>query len=135
MDIIVCVYYKTTKSFEFSDAKNPLLLVQNKEYKEIKGDNHSINGQRREGKAFTFTSYATKIDAPTTLYLYTDGFQDQFGGKNNKKFMKKRWKEQLNELSTFPIDQQKEQLEKFLANWMGAYPQLDDILVMGIELS
>ena len=135
MDIVACVIDKTRKELQFSGAKNPLVLVQNGELQEVKGDIYGMNEYRKTGEVVQFTSHTFDISIPTTFYIYSDGYQDQFGGKEGKKFMKKRLRELLGEISTQPMPKQKQILEATLDNWMDGHEQIDDILVMGIEIS
>ncbi|OJJ23327.1 hypothetical protein BKI52_02920 [marine bacterium AO1-C] len=134
MDITICVIDKGNRTLEFAGAKNPLLFIQNGEYKEIKGDIYSINGHRKDGKLISFTSHTLDINASTTIYMYSDGYQDQFGGKSKRKFMKKRFRTMLYENSNRPIEEQKRILETTLDNWMDGHEQIDDILVMGMKV-
>jgi hypothetical protein len=68
------------------------------------------------------------------LYLFSDGFFDQFGWRNNKKFMKKNFKNLLLEIQNVPMRAQRLLLENSFNNWKGDLEQIDDVLVMGIEL-
>jgi serine phosphatase RsbU (regulator of sigma subunit) len=66
--------------------------------------------------------------------MYSDGYQDQFGGDLGKKFMKKRFLELIHKIADLPIEEQQQQLELTLNDWMGDEKQVDDILVMGVKL-
>lgn len=68
------------------------------------------------------------------MYVYTDGFQDQFGGSKNKKLKKNGWRDVLLKASRQPIQDQQSFLDTSLNLWMGEQPQVDDILVMGVHL-
>jgi len=133
MDIALCIYRKEKSILEFSGAKNPLVYIQDNELHQIRGDVHSIGGnQPKEG--FSFKKHMIPIDQPTTFYLFSDGFQDQFGGENNAKFMSKRFKKLLFEIHEKPMQEQLEILTQTLNDWKGSVKQTDDILVMGIKL-
>ena len=109
-------------------------MVCNQQLTEYKGDTFSINDYRKANKDYQFNTQHIDFANNSTMYLYTDGFQDQFGGKDNKKFKKKRWRTLLLKASAKPIEQQKLFLENNLSDWMGNNSQVDDILVMGVQL-
>jgi len=133
MDIALVVIDKEKKILEFAGAKNPLIYIQNNELKIIKGDITSIGGEQNEVRR-SFTSHTINISQPTTFYLFSDGYQDQFGGKKGKKFMSKRFRELLFEIHQKPMEEQKQILENTLQNWMGKEEQVDDILVMSVKI-
>ena len=88
MDITVCMIDKQSMELHYAGAQNPLILLQNNELKEIKGDCYSLNGHRKKRQeAINFTLHIFDISVPTTFYLYSDGYQDQFGGEKGKKFV------------------------------------------------
>ncbi len=138
MDVALCIYRKEKGVIEFSGAKNPLVYVQNNELFQIKGDIHPIGGIRKgkkKGKIKkVFKKHTVVIDQPTMIYLFSDGYQDQFGGEEGAKFMSKKFKQLLLEISNEPVEEQKAILENRLHEWMGQLKQTDDILVMGIKL-
>lgn len=135
MDITICVIDKEAQELKFAGARNPIVLVQNGQLIEVKGDLYSINGYRTQGvEQATYTEHTIDISVPTTLYMYSDGYQDQFGGDLGKKFMKKRFLELIHKIADLPIEEQQQQLELILNNWMGDEKQVDDILVMGVKL-
>lgn len=90
MDASLILWHKNTSKLEFAGAKNPLYFVQNSEMKIIKGDKFSIGGHQRETERI-FTKHQVKIDSETMCYLFSDGFQNQFGGKQKRKFMTKNF--------------------------------------------
>jgi len=81
-----------------------------------------------------FSKKEIHFEKGDVLYLASDGFQDQFGGKRDKKFLRQRFHALLTEISQMPMAVQKEVLEKRLREWMGSTVQTDDITVMGIRL-
>jgi serine phosphatase RsbU (regulator of sigma subunit)/uncharacterized protein HemY len=139
MDIALAVLDPAQQTLQYAGAKTPLLLVQNGEIQEIKASIYSINGYRQQGTKPTFDTHTIDVSVPTTFYLYSDGYQDQFGGKRNRKFMKKRFRELLHSIADQPLPQQKQVLEDSLDQWMHTvqppYPQIDDILVMGVKVT
>ncbi|TRX52219.1 SpoIIE family protein phosphatase [Fulvivirga sp. M361] len=138
MDVALCIYRKEKDVIEFSGAKNPLVYIQNNELFQIKGDVHPIGGFRKSNKKGeikkTFKKHIVQIDQPTMIYLYSDGYQDQFGGEKGAKFMAKRFKNLLLDIHNKPVAEQKKILEETFDAWKGDIKQTDDILVMGIRL-
>jgi len=80
-----------------------------------------------------FTNNEIEIRSGDMFYIFSDGYADQFGGPNNKKFLKRHLKELLAEISTEPVAKQSDLLEKAFELWKGEYEQVDDILVIGIK--
>jgi serine phosphatase RsbU (regulator of sigma subunit) len=101
---------------------------------EIKGDKLPVGGYAHEDEQ-SFTKHVIDISKPTTFYVYSDGFQDQFGGPKGRKFMSRRLKNLLLEIHSLPMGEQKQILEEKLQDWMGEQRQVDDILVIGAHLS
>ena len=134
MDVGLCIYRPREKLLQFSGAKNPLIYVQNKELFKVKGDAHSIGGKKRSGGSFSFKKHEIKIDKPTVVYLFSDGYKDQFGGKENSKFLNKNLHKLLLDIHSLPMHEQKSILEMTINEWKGAHEQTDDILVMGLKL-
>ena len=133
MDMALVVIDKENKTLDFAGAKNPLIYIQNGKLHKIKGDIMGIGGVQTEMERH-FAIHTIDISEPTTFYLFSDGYHDQFGGKKGKKFMTKRFRELLFEIHEKPMEEQKSILEKKLTNWMGKEEQVDDILVMGVKV-
>ncbi|HAI75220.1 MAG TPA: hypothetical protein DCM08_03160 [Microscillaceae bacterium] len=135
MDLVLLVIDKAQSVVTFAGAKNSLLYMQNKVLHEIKGDKVSIGGEQRETDRI-FTPHHISIDSQTTFYLFSDGYQDQFGGPDNKKFKLSQIRELLTGISDQPLQQQQQILAERIQQWMdeGQEKQIDDILVMGIQL-
>jgi len=134
MDMALVVIDKKNKTLEFAGAKNPLFYINNGTSDIIKADHESIGGIKR-GEERIYTRHTLDISTPTTFYLYTDGFQDQFGGENNKKYMAKRFRDFLEKISQLPTNQQATALAVELDEWKGDRQQMDDILVLGVKIS
>lgn len=117
---------------EFAGASNPILLIQNDELTYIRGDNIPIGGYHPKNSHKKFTKHSFTLDVPTTVYMFSDGYQDQFGGENNSKFGSKRLKEMIFEMRDKPIREQGKRLEENINTWLGdPNRQIDDILVLG----
>ena len=133
MDIALVSIDLETQKLEFAGAQNPLIYIQNGQMNKVDGDIMSIGGVQQERERF-FTLHEVDISQPTTFYLFSDGYQDQFGGKKGKKFMSKRFRELLLEIHEKPMGKQRNILEKTLSDWMGKEEQVDDILVIGVRV-
>ncbi|MCS7019291.1 MAG: tetratricopeptide repeat protein [Cytophagales bacterium] len=135
MDIAVCTFDLANKQLEYAGAMSPLYIARNGEIMKINPDKKPVGG-RLMGYTGSFTRCTFDIEGETMLYLASDGYQDQFGGVQNKKFMAKNFRQLLQDIHTLPAYQQKQKLESTLAHWMsfGPQAQTDDILVIGIRL-
>lgn len=134
MDMALCVVDTKTNIVEFSGAKNPLVYVANNEVNRIRGDKESIGGGM-DYRNDEFTTHVIKVESPTWFYMFSDGFIDQFGGPDGRKYMIKNFIDLLAGISILPPDQQREILKNTLKDWLGTkYPQVDDILVVGFKV-
>jgi serine phosphatase RsbU (regulator of sigma subunit) len=133
MDLALVVYDEQTKTLEYAGAKNPLLLIQGGEMKIVKGDKQAIGGRQHEEER-RFTRHEFQLGINDRFYLCSDGFQDQFGGADNQKYMVKRFHKLIHEKHLKPMNSQGSELEQELETWMGSYRQIDDILVMGFQI-
>ncbi len=134
MDLSLCIYRDAAKVLEFSGAKSPLVYVQDGALHQIKGDIHSIGGSRSK-QAQRYKKHSIAIDRPTMVYLFTDGYRDQFGGEENQKFMGKRFLNLLREIYHLPMQDQFSILNRTFDDWKGSGEQTDDVLVMGVLLT
>ncbi|AFM05713.1 serine phosphatase RsbU, regulator of sigma subunit [Bernardetia litoralis DSM 6794] len=135
MDISLCVINKSENKIYFSGAKNPLISIKNEEVIAYKGSRFSIGGSLKT-EGINFKDEIIEIDNQTSYYMYSDGYQDQFGGERNKKFMRKNLKALLQKNHKLPFQEQKEILDKTLFEWkeIAQTSQIDDILVMGFKV-
>jgi len=156
MDIAILVIDFNVQRIEFSGAYNPCFRVRkltSAEIKNYKEDSDELpDGSMSNGKYLLETIYASKmpigissrmheafvfndwnLEKGVSYYLFSDGYIDQFGGPNGRKFMKKNFKQLILEIQDYPMSKQKELLDQNLTDWMGHSPQIDDILVMGIR--
>jgi serine phosphatase RsbU (regulator of sigma subunit) len=131
MDIaVINLNYKTGK-IRFAGANNPLFLIRNGELTEIKGDKMPVALHEH---MLEFESREIELSKDDKLYIFSDGFVDQFGGPKGKKFMKKRFKETLLKIYELPMQRQREELNRVFEEWKGENEQLDDVLVIGIKI-
>jgi serine phosphatase RsbU (regulator of sigma subunit) len=137
MDMSLCVIDFIHNKMEFAGAMNHLYLVKNKIVSTLKADIQSVGGKYRlkttDNKERKFTTNEISISKGLNIYLMSDGFSDQYGGPNKKKFGSVRTKELLSEISEFNPEQQIEQLTASIDSWKGELEQIDDMLVIGIK--
>jgi ligand-binding sensor domain-containing protein/serine phosphatase RsbU (regulator of sigma subunit) len=134
MDMSLCVYDTQTKELTFAGAKNPLYYIQNGELKDIAGSKFPIGGKWGEERERVYENHLLKIDQETTIFLCTDGYQDQFGGNKGRKLMRKKMKSLFVEIADLEDVKQKEKLENYFVNWKKEEEQVDDVLVMGFKV-
>ncbi|PWJ43335.1 PP2C family protein-serine/threonine phosphatase [Sediminitomix flava] len=133
MDMSIVLLNQKDQSYTFAGAKqNSLLINTEGEIERLKGGKFPIGSEQHKKK--TYHNIEGKYQKGQMLYMYSDGFQDQFGGPENKKYLKKRFREFLSTLTTKSVEQQKDILEKEFTDWKGHQAQTDDILVVGIKL-
>ena len=118
----------------FAAAKNPLCIVTNGVMKVIAGSKFPIGSTQYKEKKFD--THELTLEKGTRLYIYSDGYQDQFGGANNQKYLSKRFKEFLVQTSTVPMAEQKNKLLNEFEEWKGADKKnTDDVLIIGVEVN
>ena len=132
MDLAFCTYDPKTLELEYAGAQNPLYLIRQDELQEIKADKLSIGAFKHGEKQFT--NHVIQLQQGDCVYVTSDGYADQFGGPKDKKFMRKKMKELLIEISPLHMHEQRERLNSAFVDWKGAQEQVDDILVMGIRV-
>ncbi len=132
MDMALCTLDRETLVLHYSGAKRPLILIRDNELIQYKGDASSIGGSIHSDK--TFTSNNIQLQAGDAFYIFTDGFPDQFGGVEDKKFMIVQFRELLLANHSNSLEKQCEMLEDIFLEWKGENPQTDDILVIGVKL-
>jgi serine phosphatase RsbU (regulator of sigma subunit) len=133
MDMSICCIKDDGRRLLYAGAKNPLYLVSKGELTVIKPDPMPIGGPQKENLR-EFTLHDIDISEPTSCYIFTDGYIDQFGGSPTKKFSSASMRQLLLEVSHLPMQQQKLAIEDNLAKWKGNHRQIDDILVMGFKI-
>lgn len=133
MDLAFCTYHKDTMMLEFSGAFNPLYIIRSKHLLEFKGDPYPV-GISVRNQNIQYTNHTIQLLPGDAIYIFTDGFVDQFGGTKRKKFLRKRFKNTLLDISHKSMQEQKEKLMEVFNNWRGNFEQIDDILIMGIRV-
>lgn len=132
MDIVVCEFTPKNRHVRFASAMRPVIIVMGGETCYLKGNRSSVGGQTVLEKYFDDQEYY--LNEGDTIYLFSDGLPDQFGGPDGKKMKIARLKTLLGEISHLPIEEQEKIVSQFYLDWKGNYDQVDDILFMGVKI-
>ncbi len=132
IDLSLVVLDLKSKELQFSGANNPLYIVRNRELTEFKGDRMPIGIHSLLDKPFT--NHKIEVKKDDLIYMFSDGFIDQFGGELGRKFLSRNFKALITEISGLPLNEQKNILYETLKMWKGNRDQLDDILVVGLRI-
>ena len=133
MDIALCTFDMEKLQLEFAGANRPLWIFRNGEFIEIKPDKLAIGGFRILRDA-SFTNHQIQLQKGDSIYLFTDGFADQFGGPLGKKLLSKRFREILLSIQILSMSEQEKKLTEVFSKWKGNVTQVDDVLVIGIRV-
>jgi serine phosphatase RsbU (regulator of sigma subunit) len=137
MDITVCVINKSTKQLAYASANNPLYIIRNVADESLK-TLHIYKADKQPCGFYhdykPFNSQSIALQSGDRIYTFSDGFPDQFGGPNGKKFMHKQFKEILLKNSSLAFKEQKRLLNAALLDWQGKLDQVDDVLVIGVQI-
>lgn len=132
MDIALCVIDIENMKMQYSGAYNPLYLFRNNELMEVKADRMPIGIYIKEKESFT--NNEIDLQKGDVFYIFSDGYQDQFGGEDGQKFKTKNYKQFLLEIHQKPMAEQREILDKRIDEWRGDWEQIDDIIILGIRV-
>jgi serine phosphatase RsbU (regulator of sigma subunit) len=132
IDMSLCVIDTEKNTLEFAGAQSPLFYFRNGQMKEIKGDRMPIGVSPLEEESFT--NHTLDLKDIDSFYIFSDGYSDQFGGKDYKKLKMKGFREIITQIHNKKIGKQVEILVDKLDEWKGDNRQIDDILVLGIRL-
>jgi serine phosphatase RsbU (regulator of sigma subunit) len=132
MDMIVCEINTSTRLVRFASAMRPVIIVMGDESYYIKGNRCSVGGEAVIEKYFDDQEYY--LSEGDTIYMFSDGLPDQFGGADGKKMKIARMKKLIEDVSRQPMSEQKQIISDFYFEWKGDYEQVDDILLMGIRV-
>lgn len=133
MDITLVCLDKHTNTLYFAGAMNDLLHIRRNQPQLHKASRQAIGGSTNPD--FVFETHTIQVQKDDIFYLFTDGFQDQFGGPKSKKFMRGKFINFLNNIKEFKPELQNELLEEELNSWRNHHEQVDDILIIGFQLS
>ena len=134
MDLAIISIDKVTNHLTFSGARNSLYLVKEGAFTEIKGDKLPVGGRiLADDPNFCYREHDVKIEPGLSVYLATDGYADQFGGAQDKKFSRKRLRELIQNKARLPIGQQAKVFTRAFEDWKGDKAQIDDVTLLGIR--
>ncbi|GAB4142663.1 MAG: hypothetical protein Fur0041_17750 [Bacteroidia bacterium] len=133
MDISLCVFEEGSNVLYFAGAINPMYIIRNGMLIQSKGNRFSI-GSYFDNKMRPFTNQETELQSGDVIYLFTDGYADQFGGEDDRKLSQRRFRELLMDIHDKPLQDQKAFLDHQLEEWMKGGRQTDDICVIGIKI-
>ncbi len=144
MDISICAYNTKTKTLDWAGANNPLWLIKDGEFIEIKADKQPIGMDENN---HPFTNHQITLNTGDSIYIFSDGFADQFGGQQQPaslsnqaiqgkeiKLTRRRFKDLILSIQTSPLQEQGTVLEKFIVDYRRDIEQTDDILVIGVRI-
>ena len=132
MDISLCMLDTENMKLEWAGAYNPLVLIRNNEIIEYKADKMPVAIHITDHQPFT--NHEIDLMPNDRFYMYSDGFPDQFGGTDGRKYMSKRFKQLLLDIHQKPMDEQKEILHQEHLKWRGETDQIDDIVIFGVRV-
>lgn len=132
MDISLIAIDLESKQLAYSGANNPIYIVRNKTLESLKASKQAIGNMNEV--ALPFENVVTQLQDDDCIYLFTDGYADQFGGPKGKKLMRKQFEDVLIENSSKPMHEQKLALETTFNNWKGNLDQVDDVCIVGVRV-
>ena len=132
IDMALCVIDFENMKIQYAGARNPLYIIRNEEFTEIKADKMPIGIYHIEKESFT--NHNIDIQNGDVFYLFSDGFIDQFGGTENKRYTSRQFKDLLKKIHNKPMPEQKAILNKTVTNWMDNEEQVDDITIVGFRI-
>lgn len=132
MDVSFCVIDKEQNVLEFAGAFSNLYIIRDSKIIEVKGNRYSV-GTGGETEKPLFTSHLITIEPDDMVYMFTDGYVDQFGGPEGKKYKFRRFRHLLLNIHKYPLEIQRKYLIGSINEWKGAHEQVDDILIIGIK--
>ena len=133
MDLSLCSLNLKTNELQYAGAYNSLYYVANGVLQEVKSDKFPI-GVNIDGKVDNYTNHSIQLKKGDCVYLFSDGYADQFGGPRGKKFKYNQLKELLHKNYLHSIVEQKEELAKAFDSWKGELEQVDDVVIIGVRV-
>lgn len=132
MDISIISIDTESNTLEFSGAYRPLLIFRNYDLQILKGDIYPIG--RYDAKPVDFSTEEVQLQKGDMLYMFSDGYHDQFGGLTGKKYKSSNFRNLLMSIANLPIDEQYSKLHKEFYSWKGDFDQVDDVTVFGLRI-
>jgi serine phosphatase RsbU (regulator of sigma subunit) len=131
IDMALCIINRKSNVMQFAGAFNPIYVIRNRTLIEYQGDKMPVGiGSEQERP---FKNHQIELQNGDMIYLFSDGFADQFGGRDGKKFKYRPFRELLIDISELPANEQKIHLQQTFNDWKGNLKQLDDVLVFGFR--
>ncbi|PKP50964.1 MAG: hypothetical protein CVT95_02015 [Bacteroidetes bacterium HGW-Bacteroidetes-12] len=133
MDLALCCYDASKKELQYAGAFNPLYFIRDNEITQLKADKFAI-GTYFENPKQKYTNHIIQLQENDMVYIFSDGYADQFGGPKGKKLMYKNFRNYLLGIHSESLVNQKELLNNNIETWKGSLEQVDDILVIGMHV-
>jgi len=130
IEMSICVIDRKSREMEFSGAFLPVYIVRDDKLIEIKGDKKNVV---QSFAMVSFSKSTFRLQKGDMLYLFSDGYADQFGGPDNKKFMYRRLRHILLTISKYPLSDQERILDETIKSWMDDGDQIDDMMILGVK--
>jgi serine phosphatase RsbU (regulator of sigma subunit) len=132
MDMTLCAINYETLELQYAAAFNPMCLIRNGELILYQANKFPIGSYI--GEKVGFDNHTIQLVPGDQIFIFSDGYADQFGGPNGKKFMVGNFRKLLAQIAPLPSGEQKEKLDQTLLSWQGAQEQVDDVLVIGVKV-
>ncbi len=132
MDMVVCEYNPKNRLLRFASALRPVIIVMEGEQYYIRGNKNSVGGEYMEEKFFDDQEYYLKEN--DIVYIFSDGYPDQFGGADGKKLKIVRLKRLIDDVKDLGMEEQLIRFRDYFDEWKGSYAQVDDVLLMGFRV-
>lgn len=132
MDIVICTFSADQKKLEFACAMNPLWVIRKNSIIEYRADKFPVGEYHGDTQSFSLQEHA--CEAGDMIYIFSDGYADQFGGPNGKKLKYKQLRDILCQIAELSCKEQQRILNDKFLEWMGSHEQVDDVLVIGIRI-
>ncbi len=132
MDLALCVYDESARRLSYAGANNPIWVIRNgaTEIEEIKGTKQAVG---HVYDVIPFQTHELSMNSGDTIYIFSDGYADQFGGERGKKYKNANFKKLLLSIADKPMDEQKNLINTEFEQWKGNLEQLDDVCVIGVR--
>jgi phosphoserine phosphatase RsbU/P len=134
MDMSLCAINLKTLELQYAGANNPLYLLRKGQLTEVKADKQAIGADTENADVKVFTNHVMTLEKGDCIYLFTDGFADQFGGPHGKKFKYKQFQQLILSMENKPMKDQQEIMDSAFEAWKGVLSQVDDVLVIGVRV-
>jgi tetratricopeptide (TPR) repeat protein len=131
MDLTLCCYFKEKKELHYAGAYNPLWVLRKGEMEVIKGDKQPVGNMSNHKP---FTNHIVPVAQGDVVYLFSDGYADQFGGTDDKKIGTGKFRAKLTSIGHLPVKDQRAVISDYFDIWKGEATQVDDVCLMGIRI-